>query len=277
MLLGMTSWSEHQALDPTKRQLTLNDYASKLPVVEIDTFFYGLKEASTVESWVKSTPDGFKFVVKTHQCMTQHRNWQDFFENEKELYDRFLTSLAPMINAGKLGCLLLQFPPFFDCTSEHIVYLKRLRKIFDGLPLAVEFRHDSWFEERLLPQTIRFMEEHFFSLVVVDEPQVKSASVPWVPAVTNNRFVLVRLHGRNQAGWLDKSEDWRKKRTLYDYSDSELVGIGQELYRLGRNTEQVMVIFNNNSGGHAAKNCLQLKELLSIEYEGLNPEQTQLF
>lgn len=277
MLLGLTSWSEHVRLDTTKRKLSLKDYASKLPLVEIDTLFYGLKDASVVQKWIEETPDNFRFIVKAHQCMTLHRHWQEFFDSEKELYQRFMESLNPMRQAGKLACLLLQFPPAFDCTQEHIIYLKRLRVIFKGWPLAIEFRHDSWFSDKLVVEMLTFMEDNEFSLVVVDEPQVKEQSVPWKPVVTNQAFVLVRLHGRNQKGWLDKTETWRKNRTLYDYSESELVTLAKELYRLERQTKQLAVIFNNNSGGHAAGNCLRLKELLGIEYQDLNPEQTQLF
>ncbi|MGX7030522.1 DUF72 domain-containing protein [Vagococcus zengguangii] len=277
MLLGLTSWSEHTTLDPTKRKLTLQDYASKLPLVEIDTLFYGIKEASVIEKWVADTPDNFRFVVKTHQCITLHRDWREFFESEKELYHRFIESMQPMLESGKLACLLLQFPPFFDCSSEHIVYLKRLRRIFKDWPLAVEFRHDSWFEEAVRSEMLAFMQEQAISIVVVDEPQVQGQSVPWFSTVTNKAFVLVRLHGRNQVGWTDKTDDWRKKRTLYDYTDTELVELAKDLYRLERQTSELAVIFNNNSGGHAAGNCLRLKELMKIEYQGLNPEQIQLF
>ena len=277
MLLGLTSWSEHQALDLTKKKLSLQEYASKLPIVEIDTFFYGLKNKSVVASWVEATPANFKFVVKTHQCMTLHRPWQDFFTSEKEMYQLFIDSLQPLIETGKLYCLLMQFPPYFECETEHIVYLKRLRKIFKTVPIAIEFRHDSWFDETIRQEMLQFMKEHSFSLVTVDEPQVKGNSIPWYPAVTNPSFGLVRLHGRNQVGWLDKSADWRKLRTLYDYNEDELVGLAKEFYRLSRQTNELAVIFNNNSGGHAASNCLSLKKILKLEFDGLNPEQLPLF
>ena len=277
MLLGLTSWSEHAKLDITKRKLSLKDYASKLPIVEVDTLFYGLKNASVITKWVEETPDNFRFVIKAHQCMTLHRSWQQFFDSEKDLYQKFIESLQPMRDAGKLTCLLLQFPAFFDCTSEHIIYLKRLRVIFKDWPLAIEFRHASWFSEELVTDMLKFMKENDFSLVVVDEPQVEEQSVPWKSVVTNQEFVLVRLHGRNQIGWMDKTEEWRKKRTLYDYSETELVALSKELEHLETQTKQLAVIFNNNSGGHAASNCLRLKELLNIDYQNLNPEQIQLF
>ncbi|MFQ7233379.1 MAG: DUF72 domain-containing protein, partial [Enterococcus hulanensis] len=40
---------------------------------------------------------------------------------------------------------------------------------------------------------------------------------------------------------------------------------------------EVGVIFNNNSGGDAADNAMQLKKILQLDYEGLNPSQIDLF
>ena len=42
-------------------------------------------------------------------------------------------------------------------------------------------------------------------------------------------------------------------------------------------SKEVTVIFNNNSGGHAAANGKSLKKLLGLAFEELGPQQIDLF
>lgn len=71
--------------------------------------------------------------------------------------------------------------------------------------------------------------------------------------------------------------DWRKKRTLYRYNEAELKILGEKIQQVAKETKEVGVIFNNNSGGDAADNAMQLKKRLGLDYEGLNPSQIDLF
>ena len=81
-----------------------------------------------------------------------------------------------------------------------------------------------------------------------------------------------------QGGWLgEEVDDWRKERTLYHYSTDELTDLAQTVKQLDGETRDTFIIFNNNSGGHAAPNAKELKRLLGIEYTHLGPQQTQLF
>ena len=91
------------------------------------------------------------------------------------------------------------------------------------LPIAIEFRHKSWFAEEFKEGTLQFLSDMHFINVVVDQPQTPDNSVPFVPVVTNTDLAFMRLHGRNYAGWLgDDAIDWRTFRTLYDYPEEEL-------------------------------------------------------
>ncbi len=88
---------------------------------------------------------------------------------------------------------------------------------------------------------------------------------------------MFRFHGRNQAYWNDRTGDWRKKRTLYRYNAAELETLADKIKKVNQSSKQVGIIFNNNSGGDAADNALQLKKILDLDYEGLNPSQMDLF
>lgn len=272
--IGLTTWKEHGSL-LHQDELTLSEYASVLPIVEINTTFYGIRSKAAAQDWLKQTPDTFKFIIKAYQGITRQRSWEDSYASEKEMYQAFFDFLQPLRDSGRLAAILFQFPSFFDCTEEHIVYLRKLRKIFPDDMMAIELRNTSWYDADMLPFLLAFMRKEKMSLVIVDQPQVAIHSVPFVPEVTNPEFVYVRLHGRNKGNWLDKSPDWRKKRNLYRYSADELAELAAVIRSL--NGRETAVIFNNNSAGDAADNAMMLKDHLHITYEGLNPSQTSLF
>ncbi len=274
--IGLTTWSEHQDL-VHKKKITLIEYASKLPLVEIDSSFYGIPRRETVLNWIEDTPSGFSFLVKAHKSMTLHENWQEHFASEAELFKLYLDVFTPLIHEKKLFAFLFQFPPYFSCTKENIRYLRKLRLYFKELPIAIELRNGSWYEERYCAKMLEFMQQNDFILTIVDEPQIPMNSVPFLVEMTSKEKALFRLHGRNVTGWMNKQEDWRKKRTLYNYNEAELAVIGAAVQKIAQEVREVGVIFNNNSGGHAAKNGLKLQSLLKIQYEGLNPEQMDLF
>jgi uncharacterized protein YecE (DUF72 family) len=58
----------------------------------------------------------------------------------------FNEGLAPMIEAGKLGALLLQFPWSFRNNPENRDYVASLCARFVEYPLVLEVRHASWAE-----------------------------------------------------------------------------------------------------------------------------------
>lgn len=274
--IGLTTWSEHTSLIKKPRP-SLGDYASKLPVVEIDNPFYGIPSRKTFENWESQTPDAFKFLVKANQAMTLQTSWEDYYESEQSLYKAYKTAIEPFVRTGKLEAILCQFPAMFDCTKENIVHLRRMRHYLGDLPLSVELRHPSWYEPDYLAKTIEFMQAERFILLTIDEPQVQDRSIPFYPVVTHPDKAIFRLHGRYKDGWLAKGDDWRKKRTLYRYNQEELEEIKEAVLDVASQVKTTTVIFNNNSGGDAADNAMALKELLGIDYSGLNPEQIDLF
>lgn len=64
---------------------------------------------------------------------------------------------------------------------------------------------------------------------------------------------------------------------MYDYSDEELRFIKETALELEKEAKEVTVIFNNNSGGHAAPNSKTLQNMLGLDFDGLGPRQLDLF
>jgi uncharacterized protein YecE (DUF72 family) len=146
-----------------------------------------------------------------------------------------------------------------------------------GVPIAVEFRNQSWYEDGVKDAVFSFLHDLGLIHVVVDEPHAMNDGVSFEPVVTNAKLALLRLHGRNQQGWSAKGPNWRSQRTLYRYNDAELAEFKQTVEQLQAQADEVCVIFNNNAGGDAADNAMALKELLGVSFGDLGPHQLDLF
>ena len=68
-----------------------------------------------------------------------------------------------------------------------------------------------------------------------------------------------------------------KKRTLYHYNSQEIADLSEAVLIMSQEAKEVGVIFNNNSGGDAAENALQMQKVLNLSYDDLNPKQLDLF
>ncbi|MBU8906606.1 DUF72 domain-containing protein [Desertibacillus haloalkaliphilus] len=278
--IGLTGWGDHDDLYTSdgSQQEKLKSYSGHFPIVEVDASFYAVQPHRNYEKWVRETPDDFRFIVKAYQGITGHNRGQSPFDSREQMYEAFVDSLEPLIRTGKLAMVLCQFPPWFDCKKEHVQLLRYCKAQLEGLPAALEFRHQSWFSTNFREKTLAFMEQEGWIHSICDEPQAGSGSVPTVLKPTDSNVSLVRMHGRNQYGWNDPGTgNWRDVRYLYKYNEEELLEWKKNLEQLQQQTEDIYVLFNNNSGGDAAGNAKQLIELLGIEYEGLAPRQLDLF
>jgi len=278
--IGVCGWGDHYDLYTTgvKSRDKLSVYASHFPIVEVDSSFYAILPQRNYETWVRDTPDRFGFVVKPYQAMTGHQRGSAPVDR-RELFRQFEESIQPLVEAGKLKTLLFQFPPWFDCTRDHVLYVRACRQALARYPFAVEFRHRSWFAERYSGQTLDFLRKIEAIHVLCDEPQAGDGCVPVVVGVAHPALALVRFHGRNHAGWRDPGEaqNWRDVRYLYRYSEEELAEWIPRVRQIEREADEVCILFNNNSGGDAAANAKQFADMLGVRPSGLNPRQLELF
>ena len=107
--------------------------------VEINVTFYRPIPARTAESWLKKVEDNkrFKFTGKLWQGFTHDRDAGA--EDERLFKDGY----APLLQAGRLGAILIQFPWSFRNTDENRHYVARLQQRFQEYPLVLEVRHVS--------------------------------------------------------------------------------------------------------------------------------------
>lgn len=279
--IGLTGWGDHpDVYNPhSSSRDKLKDYSGHFPVVELDASFYAIQPERNIEKWIRETPDSFQFVVKAYQGITGHHRGELPFESEDEMFELFCRSIRPLKEAGKLAMVLVQFPPWFDCQKKNVEEIQTIKERLDEFDIAIEFRHQSWYHIDFREGTLTFLRENGLIHSVCDEPQAGEGSIPLVPISTQKKKVLFRLHGRNIHGWRNPGDDeqWRRVRYLYDYNKEELNLVSKTSSLLEKQAERVYVLFNNNSGGHAASNAKQLQKMLGISYEGLAPKQLDLF
>ncbi len=229
---------------PAREQLAF--YAREFSTVELNVTYYRVPSEQMVASWVRRTPDSFRFSVKAYQGLTHEREQPDF--------TAFLAALSPMLDSGKLGAILAQFPYSFHPGPDAADYLRQLRDGFRDLPVVVEFRNAGWVNE----QTFALLRDLNLGYCCVDEPRLKGLMPPI--AVATGPVAYVRFHGRNAAKWYAHEEAW--ERYNYTYSESELREWAPKVQELDQAAEETFVYFNNHYTGQAAKGARDLQGLL---------------
>ena len=225
--------------------------ATLFTAIEINVTFYRPIPADYARRWlaaVEQNPD-FRFTAKVWQVFTHERRLP-----AADLA-QFQAGLAPLLNAGKLGVLLAQFPYSFHNTEENRAYLVQLKTALQKFPLAVEVRHRSW-QQRAVRE---FLAEVGLDFCNIDQPMVSypMGATRWV---TGTRGYL-RCHGRRQDAWFEFGDD-RGARYDYLYSPEELEDLAARTRELEAKARETYVIFNNHPAGQAVANALELISLL---------------
>ena len=121
----------------------LKYYATKLNAVEVNFTFRQLVKDSTIRKWIDESPAGFRFSVKAHQVITHIKR----LKNTEEFVPRFLSTIEPLAQAGKMGPVLFQLPPNMKADTNLLeTFLQTLPR---GVQAAFEFRHASWFADEV--------------------------------------------------------------------------------------------------------------------------------
>jgi uncharacterized protein YecE (DUF72 family) len=127
--------------------------------------------------------------------------------------------------------------------------------------LAVEFRHNSWVNEKNRQRTMDFLRQNDLPFVCVDEPQGFQSSVPPIVEATSD-IGLIRFHGRNREMW-EKKGISVAERFNYLYSENELREWVPRIKELAAKTRQLHVLFNNCYADKAVVNARQIGFMLA--------------
>jgi uncharacterized protein YecE (DUF72 family) len=272
-----SGWYPPEASTPEKR---LRYYARQFPLVEVDATYYALPNRQTATAWVERTPESFTFNIKSFSLFTQHPTRVSALPADlrqaaektgkdrvylrdidpaiaEEAWDRFLAALDPLRDSGKLGAILLQFPPWFPISRARKDYIVSCAQRVAPRRVCIEFRNETWMTPDNQKETLDFLSSHDLPYVCVDMPQGHRDSIPPVLAVTSD-LAVVRMHGH--------SDKWDSKdiydRFGYRYSDRELTEWAGNVRQLASEAEDTHVLFNNCYSNYAQVNATHLADLL---------------
>lgn len=219
LLVGTASWADKPLVesgrfypdDATTPEARLRYYASRFPLVEADTTYYGLPTTKTSEGWVERTPDGFTFDVKAYSLFTEHATavkrlpkeiqalLPEELASKSNLYRKdtppeiidacwqtFVDGLMPLHEAGKLGVVVFQFPKWVFPNKRTRTYFEELRERLGTFRAAVEFRNDIWMSPEERENTAALLGDLNFTYICVDEPQGFRSSVPPISMATSD-------------------------------------------------------------------------------------------
>ena len=136
----------------------LQHYATQLNAVEVNFTFRQLVKETTVQKWIGETPAHFRLTIKAHQVITHIKR----LKGTADFLPRFLSTIEPLAQAGKLGPVLFQLPPNLKADLE--LLREFLATLPRAVPSAFEFRHVSWFTD----ETFNLLKSHNRALCVAE-------------------------------------------------------------------------------------------------------------
>ncbi|MCK4284156.1 MAG: DUF72 domain-containing protein, partial [Candidatus Brocadiae bacterium] len=236
--------------------------------IEINTTFYRPPNPGYCRRWVKDVegrPD-FLYTAKLWQRFTHQRD-ERWMQREVQV---FRDGIAPLVEAGKLGALLVQFPWSFRYNPQSERYVAELVEEFSDLPLVLEVRSKGWVQDRAL----QFIESLGIGFCNIDQPAFRG-NIP-LTSYAFGSLGYLRLHGRNYAAWFDKAAG-RDQRYDYFYKEGELDEIQAALEEIAGRVERMFVIANNHYRGQAVATGIQLMNRLTGEDFGFPGQVGELY
>jgi uncharacterized protein YecE (DUF72 family) len=240
---------------PLPRDFHATEYLSHFfDTLEINSSFYGTPTAKTTSAWARhvAANERFRFTAKLWRGFTHEQNATA--EDEK----LFKEGMAPLMEANRLGAVLMQFPWSFKNTPEAIQYLLSLHGRFSAYPLVLEVRHSSWNDEAVL----EILSEVNIGFCNIDQPRIGRSLRPTAEATSAIGYI--RLHGRNYRNWFTENQR-PSDRYDYLYSIDELEPWVDRVKAVAERTRSTYVVSNNHFEGKAVVNALQLAAMLRDE------------
>ena len=225
----------------------LGVYSRAFETVEVDSTFYAIPSAQTVDGWAKRTPEGFTFSLKLPQEITHQRALRS---GSTILLEEFCARARQL--ESRLGVVLIQLPPQFELTTENA---RALRDFLPSLPrdirFSIEFRHPDWMRQRV----VDLLAKHNVALALIEGRWIESAEMRRLMERPTADFIYIRWMGERDLMRFDTVQR-REDRNLQEWS--EIIARLRE----GSRVREVFAYFSNFYEGHAPASANKLKRML---------------
>lgn len=219
---------------------------------EINSSFYYSPAPSTARAWLRRIEHNphFIFTAKLNKVFT-HKRGKATSDDERA----FREGMDPLMEAEKLGAVLIQFPWSFKNERDERTYLNELVGRFREYPLIVELRHESWNS----PRVLQTLEDLSVGLCDIDQPLFSNSIKP--SAEVTSAIGYIRLHGRNYQNWF-REEANVVERYDYLYSRDELEPWVERIKQVAEKAQHTFVVTNNHARGQSLVNAFEVLALL---------------
>jgi uncharacterized protein YecE (DUF72 family) len=223
----------------------LEIYARVFSTVEVDSTFYAVPSAKTVDGWAKRTPPHFTFALKLPQEIThEHALRLSCRETLAEFCDH-----ASLLG-DKLAAVLIQLPPHFDMSPENA---RALREFLPCLPrelrFSIEFRSSEWLEEGIA----ELLGKYNVAPALVEGPWLASERVRRMAEIASADFAYVRWMGARDLTRFDVEQRPQ---------DENLQEWHELLVKVSERGPKIFAYFSNFYEGHAPRSAAKLKRML---------------
>lgn len=185
-------------------------YAERFNTVEINNTFYRMPAVNVIERWVEQVPDTFSFAIKAPRRITHQHRLKDVTDSIEFLFQR------TRVLGGKRGPILFQLPPYLRLDIPRLTDF--LAILPESSPVAMEFRHLSWFDDRVY----HVLRERDVALCVADGELEEKA--PFVATATWGylRLRAVAYDDQAIAAWADRisRQTWAHAYVFFKHEDN---------------------------------------------------------
>lgn len=288
VLVGAASWSDRTLVkesswyprSATKAADRMAYYASRLPLVEMDSTYRFPPTPDVCRQWVERTPDGFTIDIRAWSLLSGQPAlptslWPDLQDEVlveardrprlyashlsaaamEESWARFRHALVPLVEAGRMGVVLFQLPHWMKPGDTSRALLEDIRARLPEHRLAVEVTHHRWRDDDGCEETLSLFEDLGLAFVCVDAPKVARVVAATSPVA------VVRFYGHpdDEAVWGPPRPTWH-----YDsrYRPDELASWLPAIEELAASADEVHLVMNNCWRDHAVANAEEMISLL---------------
>lgn len=251
-------------------------YASRFRCVEINSTFDAFPDADLVAAWARqglelsAAAPPFEFSVKLPRECTHDALPAGDVERAWEVAARFERHvLEPLADDGLLGAVVVQLPPTLG--PEHAQHVHEMLRALSGRLVALEPRDPRWLREGRIAPEVQFLFSGSGDVALVEA----DAPVPGLRGVPPARHAYVRLHGRRADVWGRTDRPLDGTRYDYLYLRDELAPLVERIRAHEAAERDVRVVFNNAPRGKAAKNALDLLDMMGAAPNVPRPRLTE--
>ncbi len=247
-------------------------YQTYFSFVEINHTFYAMPQKAHFLDIQRRSKESMMYTVKVSKEISHQGNFD--CARGKELMKAHIIGVSPLIEAGSLYSLLIQFEDHLFRKMAVLEYILAISEVAraQGVDVHVEFRHRSWHDMNVLTA----LKNAGIGICNTDIPDVSHAFP--LKAYATSAKGYFRYSGKNLASWYPQKRStspleakaMRNERYNYNYSSEDIKNHTLGQIACSHKASTVAIAYNNHYQAQAIKNAsenlIMLKQRLDSNH-----------